>query len=100
MDATPAVHIGMQFQRHTCSAIRRNTTLAAHVCEVQMELNAERNRRSTRIRVQEHCPRERMIPSGSNDERLVEVDTGSFMPTSVSLFSLLATMVTLHMCHG
>ena len=37
--------------------------------------------------------KQRMIPGGSNDERLTDVGTTSFVPTSVTLSSLLPPMV-------
>ena len=61
-----------------------------HMCdhEVEIELDAERSR-LTRVE-------QRMISGGSNDERLTDVGTTSFVPTSVSPLSLLPPTVPLH----
>ena len=43
---------------------------------------------------------QRMIPGGSNVERLTDVGTTSVVPTSVSLSSLLPPTVSLQSYHG
>ena len=41
-----------------------------------------------------------MIPGGTNDERLTDVNTTEVVPTLVHLSSLLSPTVSLHSYHG
>ena len=62
--------------------------------EVEMELDAETRRLTSTVTTLSICIdtiEQRMIPGGSNDERLTNTDnigTTSFTPTPVSLLSL------------
>ena len=63
-----------------------------------MESNAERRKRLTRVPFS-NTIEQRMIAGGSNNERLSNVGTTSFVPTSVSL-SLLPPRESLHSYDG
>ena len=76
------------------SATLRNATTAACMHDHEVKMESERKRRLIKVRVQE-----RMITGGRKDERLIDVATTSFVPTSVSL-SLLPPTVSLHLYHG
>ena len=79
--------------------------------EVEMELDAESSRLPSGYGCGEEeeinqgtsaakTVEQRRIPGASNVERLINVDTTSVMPTSVSLSSLLPLTVSLQSYHG
>ena len=85
------------------SVMHRKSNLQWHMCitdrEVEMESDTERWK-LTRVECSDTVE-QWMIPGGSNDKRLTDassIRTPSFMPTSISLLSLLSP--SMYSYHG
>ena len=86
------MHCGVRISVLSVTLRNATTAVCVHDHQVEIEFDAERRRRLTRVQVSDTVE-QRMIPGGNN-ERPTDVGTTSFVPTLVSLSLLLPPTVT------